>query len=314
VFVLSGFQNPLRADIREIGLSMGASYRPDWCRDATHLICAVPNTPKYNQVKGKGIIVGKDWFFDCKRLKRREPEAMFRLHKPAPQPTTVESSSDEEDEEDEEEEEEVSRPVTKRKQPKKIVYCEEDSDDEVENVSRKRRKEDEDEFVPSLAISSDDEKDIHEATSGVEEVNVPSPPAKNRPLPDISDSDEDMLLPGDPFETETDDETQDDVIIRLNLPSLPNFFAGHSFYLHSDALSMEQSRQLTRYLVGYGGKVREHMARDVKFIVTGRDAWQADFQQALTVNPAVRFLKRAWVVDSSNELKALDKRKYYINQ
>ncbi|KAG9470816.1 hypothetical protein GDO78_016667 [Eleutherodactylus coqui] len=38
VFVLSGFQNPFRSDLRDKALEMGAKYRPDWTPDSTHLI------------------------------------------------------------------------------------------------------------------------------------------------------------------------------------------------------------------------------------------------------------------------------------
>lgn len=38
VFVLSGFQNPFRGELREKALDMGAKYRPDWTPDSTHLM------------------------------------------------------------------------------------------------------------------------------------------------------------------------------------------------------------------------------------------------------------------------------------
>ncbi|CAF0879575.1 unnamed protein product [Brachionus calyciflorus] len=67
VFALSGFQNPLRSEIRDTGLKLGAKYRPDWTDDCTHLICAFSNTPKAAQVrKSGGLIVTKEWIFDCK--------------------------------------------------------------------------------------------------------------------------------------------------------------------------------------------------------------------------------------------------------
>ncbi|KAL0171141.1 hypothetical protein M9458_031452, partial [Cirrhinus mrigala] len=37
VFVLSGFQNPFRGELRDKALAMGARYRPDWTPDSTHL-------------------------------------------------------------------------------------------------------------------------------------------------------------------------------------------------------------------------------------------------------------------------------------
>ena len=61
VFTISGIQNPLRGDIRQKAIEMGAKYRGDWDNTCTHLVCAFVNTPKFNQVKGKGKIVKKDW-------------------------------------------------------------------------------------------------------------------------------------------------------------------------------------------------------------------------------------------------------------
>ena len=81
VFVISGFQNPLRSDIRRIGLSLGAQYRSKWCSEATHLICGIPNSPKFNQAKGKGIIVGMEWLFHCQMDRCRVSETHYRLDK-----------------------------------------------------------------------------------------------------------------------------------------------------------------------------------------------------------------------------------------
>jgi len=38
VFVLSGFQNPLRSDLRTKATEMGATYSDDWDRKCTHLM------------------------------------------------------------------------------------------------------------------------------------------------------------------------------------------------------------------------------------------------------------------------------------
>ncbi|KAG8229897.1 hypothetical protein J437_LFUL009761, partial [Ladona fulva] len=73
VFVISGFQNPLRGNIRSKGLEMGAKYKPDWENSCTHLICAFPNTPKFMQVLGKGHIVSKEWIEDSYTQRKRLP-------------------------------------------------------------------------------------------------------------------------------------------------------------------------------------------------------------------------------------------------
>ncbi|XP_013920598.1 PREDICTED: DNA repair protein XRCC1, partial [Thamnophis sirtalis] len=97
VFVLSGFQNPFRSELRDKALEMGAKYRPDWTPDSTHLICAFANTPKYSQVKGLGgTIVRKEWILDCHRTRRRLPCKRYLMGGP-------DSSSSEQEEESEEE-------------------------------------------------------------------------------------------------------------------------------------------------------------------------------------------------------------------
>merc|ERR1712059_215298 len=82
VFAISGIQNPLRAEIRQKGLAMGAKYVGDWNSSCTHLICAFINTPKFNQVAAvKGRIVKKDWVEECHRQRKRFPWRRFCLDK-----------------------------------------------------------------------------------------------------------------------------------------------------------------------------------------------------------------------------------------
>uniref|UniRef100_A0AAX7U019 DNA repair protein XRCC1 n=1 Tax=Astatotilapia calliptera TaxID=8154 RepID=A0AAX7U019_ASTCA len=112
VFVLSGFQNPFRGELREKALEMGAKYRPDWTPDATHLICAFANTPKYSQVKSAGgIIVRKDWVLDCHKRKQKISYKRFLMDGP-------ESSSESEMEADDGSEEEMNT------KDKKVCPCE----------------------------------------------------------------------------------------------------------------------------------------------------------------------------------------------
>ncbi|KAI5622900.1 DNA repair protein XRCC1 [Silurus asotus] len=97
VFVLSGFQNPFRAELRDKALAMGARYKPDWTADSTHLICAFANTPKYSQVKAAGgLIVRKEWVIDCHKRKQKITYKRYLID-------GVESSEEEEEEEEEEE-------------------------------------------------------------------------------------------------------------------------------------------------------------------------------------------------------------------
>ncbi|MEQ2232355.1 hypothetical protein ILYODFUR_010325 [Ilyodon furcidens] len=127
VFVLSGFQNPYRGELREKAIEMGAKYRPDWTPDSTHLICAFANTPKYSQVKSAGgIIVRKEWVMDCHKKKQKISYKCYLMD-------GAESSSESEMEVDDQSEEEMEtktpqkqeRQVTPKKTPEKN-----DEDDE----------------------------------------------------------------------------------------------------------------------------------------------------------------------------------------
>lgn len=79
VFVISGFKNPLRGTIRTKATDMGAKYSGDWDSKCTHLICAYENTPKFNQVKGEGKIIKKDWIEKCHEDRRRYPWRRYAL-------------------------------------------------------------------------------------------------------------------------------------------------------------------------------------------------------------------------------------------
>ncbi|ORX45204.1 hypothetical protein BCR36DRAFT_585814 [Piromyces finnis] len=74
--VISGIQNPEREKIRNLVIEMGAKYEPQWTDSATHLICPIKGTPKYNEVKkqGRGIIVKPEWIYKCYEQKKRLSE------------------------------------------------------------------------------------------------------------------------------------------------------------------------------------------------------------------------------------------------
>ncbi|XP_058716012.1 DNA repair protein XRCC1 [Poecile atricapillus] len=72
VLALSGFQNPLRAQLRSAAAGLGARYRPDWSPDCTHLVCAFARTPKAARARSSGgVVVGPEWIWECQRRGRR---------------------------------------------------------------------------------------------------------------------------------------------------------------------------------------------------------------------------------------------------
>ena len=96
--VLSGFQNPLRSELRTAALRLGAAYSNDWAAGGTHLICAFYGTPKYNEVSGgPGWIVKKEWLADCEKHGKRMPEKHYRL---SPPPSSDDDDSDADSDDD----------------------------------------------------------------------------------------------------------------------------------------------------------------------------------------------------------------------
>ncbi|KAM9964999.1 hypothetical protein ACTFIW_004797 [Dictyostelium discoideum] len=74
VLVIGGIQNPQRGEIREKALEMGAGYKPDWCREATHLVTPFRGTDKFKIAqKSGGSIIKPKWIEDCYKLKSRLP-------------------------------------------------------------------------------------------------------------------------------------------------------------------------------------------------------------------------------------------------
>ncbi|KAE9600498.1 hypothetical protein Lal_00045881 [Lupinus albus] len=81
VFVLSGFVNPERGMLRSQALEMGAKYQSDWNSDCTLLVCAFPNTPKFQQVEADcGTIVSKDWIVECYTQRKLVEIECYLMH------------------------------------------------------------------------------------------------------------------------------------------------------------------------------------------------------------------------------------------
>jgi DNA-repair protein XRCC1 len=81
VLCLSGFQNPLRGVIKGEAISLGATVSPAWTPSCTHLVCAVANTPKHQEVvkSGHGYVVSRMWLNDCALQTKRLPEDHYAL-------------------------------------------------------------------------------------------------------------------------------------------------------------------------------------------------------------------------------------------
>ncbi|CAI4225272.1 unnamed protein product [Auanema sp. JU1783] len=79
VLTLSGFQNPLRTQLREKALSLGAVYSNDMSPKVTHVLSAFRNTPKAKQAGSSVFIVSSFWLDRCVMERRRLDENLFSL-------------------------------------------------------------------------------------------------------------------------------------------------------------------------------------------------------------------------------------------
>ncbi|KAH9504669.1 DNA repair protein xrcc1 [Bulinus truncatus] len=245
VFVLSGFQNPHRGQLRDKALEMGAKYRPDWGNGCTHLICAFTNTPKYQQVAGKGKIVTKEWILDCHKQKKLLPWRKYRLGKaPSPPP-----SSDEDEKSSE----------TLLKQRNTTATIESDSDSDPANNNNKPVL---DKVVANKKIENKDDDPYSRST-----------------------------------DEEADDDNKKDLTVNKNddseLPDLPEFFTDKTFFFYGE-IEPSERRLLTRYIAAYNGEVADYMNKSVNFVITTKK-WDSNFDEALSENPHLFFVKPKWI-------------------
>lgn len=324
VFVISGFVNPERGDLREKALQMGAQYRQDWGIGCTHLICAFANTPKFNQVKGKGWIVTKKWITDCFKKSKRLPTRHYHLPGDS-------SSSDESSEED----------VRKTKLPPKRPPPKTGSDRKKAPTSDANSKKDEtpaeSDKAPvakrrevsgpnekkDAAVKTEEKYDIYGGSTDDESLQPEKRVVKNEIAPfhlspkDTSASDydtEDELrrIQKETGESEdiyggtTDDEQEDttkkgkaesaDEVTSDSgdLPPLPDFFSHKHFMLYGE-IDGKTRRLLIRYITAYNGTIEDYMSDNVDFVITN-ESWDKHFDEALDENPSLAFVRPRWII------------------
>ncbi|XP_049321057.1 DNA repair protein XRCC1 isoform X2 [Astyanax mexicanus] len=301
VFVLSGFQNPFRGELRDKALAMGGRYRPDWTPDSTHLICAFANTPKYGQVKAAGgLIVRKEWVLDCH--KRKQKISYKRYLMDGAESSSEESGPEEEDGSDEEvEKSPEKRPVTPRKSPVKSAVKEEeeyggstdgpdeedeeedgsgmDTEDELRRVEMKRKKK---------KGGEGGGVDGGEGERGAGRVERES----------------------DPYGGSTDENTDAEEEEDKPIPPLPDFLSGKRFYLYG-TFPDNQRRLLQRYIIAFDGAMEEYMSEKVQFVITSQ-GWDDSFEDALMENGNLSFVKPTWIFAINDRQKLLPYQPYTV--
>ncbi|XP_067304007.1 DNA repair protein XRCC1 [Pseudorasbora parva] len=285
VFVLSGFQNPFRGELRDKALAMGARYRPDWTPDSTHLICAFANTPKYSQVKAAGgVIVRKEWVMDCHKTKLKISSKRYLMD-------GAESSSESEEEQDESEEE-----MQKTKTPEK------------KHVTPKKQpiKEEEEEEYGGSTDAEGPEDDASDMDTEDELNRVEMERRRKKAAKESAGA----VKVEDPYGGSTDENTDAEEEEDKPIPELPDFLKGKRFYLYGK-FPDNQKRLLLRYIIAFNGAVEDYMSEKVQFVITS-EGWDESFEDALMENGSLSFVKPSWIFAINDRQKMLPYQPYTV--
>ncbi|XP_013394562.1 DNA repair protein XRCC1 [Lingula anatina] len=371
VFVMSGYQNPQRGELRDKAIEMGAQYRPDWGRGCTHLICAFSNTPKFQQVDGKGCIVSHQWIKDSHRNKKLMNWKDYKVRGSKTPPglqdagsSGSEYSPSEEEEEDVEEEDEWEPKKKTKPQPKQVTPKttqskkkndkeeEEDEEEEEEWDPKKRTKapskkesprkpspvkdskqneeeEDEDEEWDPKKRSKPQPKKVE--ASPKKKIPDPSPVKPTASPKHSNDSGDDTDAYDAATDVGSDSEDTEDEIRRIkeeqlrdkgegkssskdggsgDLPDLPDFFSGKHFFLYGD-FSATERRTIFRYITAFDGELEDYMDDKVTFVITNSD-WDDKFDQALSENTNLIFVRPKWIFACHDKNKLLPYQPYIV--
>ena len=278
-FAISGFQNPLRGEIRQKALDMGGRYHGDWNSSCTHLVCAFTNTPKFNQVKGKGKIVKKDWIEECHLKRMRFPWRRYALEKA--------------DLKHEESEDEILEEVSAND-----YDC--DTDEEIERIKTEELKSKA--HVTSNSYDCDTDEEEEKPRTALKNS---FPNESPNPWEDDTD-DEDVPVKSDEDLYGADTDIDEDMLpqtSQLSLEKLPNFFEGLTFFIGQDIKSGELDL-VKRYIVGAGGSLQSKLNSKVTHLVT------KNANNKEPVKSAVILIKPAWIFNCYDDGLVTNVEKY----
>lgn len=96
--------------------------------------------------------------------------------------------------------------------------------------------------------------------------------------------------------------------VKGHLPELPDHLMDKTFFLYGN---VDDRRDVFRYIHAYGGTVVEYMSDEVQYVITD-DAWDDNFDSALSDNPNLVFVKSQWVKDIHAKNKLVPHQKYAV--
>ncbi|KAL5017335.1 hypothetical protein ScPMuIL_006924 [Solemya velum] len=290
-FVLSGFQNPYRGELRDKAMEMGATYKPDWGKGCTHLICAFPNTPKYQQVEGRGYIVKKSWVLDCHKQKKLLSWRQYRLG----DADTPPGSSSEEDE-----------PSPKYARKKESDF---NTNSVASTIHHCFVFTIDDEYGGDTDSGGDTDDEIRRAKAKMDHETSGS--GSNNPYGDSTDEDEVVSSKKSPKKTNpTKSSKNEDDSSDSGLPELPEFFSDKMFFLYGE-MSAAERRMLNRYIAAGDGNVSDYMNDKVNYVITS-SPWDDNFDDALAENSSLVFVKPKWVYACHDKNKLVPYQPYVV--
>ena len=326
-FAISGFQNPLRGEIRQKALDMGARYHGDWNSTCTHLVCAFTNTPKFNQVKGKGKIVKKEWIELCHSHRKRFPWRRFCLDKDDKNKDESEDEIFEEganhnvgntDEKDKQIKADENK-KEKLKEARKLDYdC--DTDEEIEKMQVDENEKKKHEKVNKTDYDCDTDEEI-ERIQADEKLNHKAEFQCNNNEEEGQtlgtdkydcDTDDEQSNNDDPYDAETDiDEEEIERLLpnvsNLTYNELPSFFRGKNF--HVDSLFPASERKLfVRYITACGGFVSSTSpAKNLQIVIS-----KSKKRLEVLGDEDTLFVQPAWLFACKDADSFLDPSKYLV--
>ncbi|XP_057669634.1 DNA repair protein XRCC1 [Diorhabda carinulata] len=330
VIVISGIQNPDRANIRTMALSMGAKYKPDWDGSCTHLICAFPNTPKFNQVKGKGKIVKKSWIETCYKERKKLPWRRFAMDKNDLDKNESEDeifelidlplnsikryqnegSDDNENAEGSDTEERIAKILAKKKDDtpiKKVVmqtaekqidnneeYLKDLKDMKLKTLSTNERKQRNKHKKIVTKISDTEEEDSNTDLSDIESLDVSYSQSDRRLASPkvLSDSKSEI------YEADTD--------VELEVPNtfqnrrLLDIFRGEKFYVDK-TFDENTYNVLRKYILAYNGKCVDDVEDDIDIIITN----EANSENMKQANQKAKCIDQKWILKTHRKHKLI---------
>uniref|UniRef100_A0A0B7A2I6 BRCT domain-containing protein n=1 Tax=Arion vulgaris TaxID=1028688 RepID=A0A0B7A2I6_9EUPU len=72
-----------------------------------------------------------------------------------------------------------------------------------------------------------------------------------------------------------------------------------------------QQRLLTRYIAAFNGEVEDYMNQKVNFVVT-KQHWDDNFNQAVSENPHLIFVKPTWITTCHEKNKLIPYQPYIV--